>query len=127
MLVTPSAGAQHGQAGPFRLCSNRVHSTCVIDGDTFRWQGERIRLLEIDAPETHPSRCAAEAELGQRATLRLQQLLNAGGWTLERGDRDRDQYGRLLRRVAIGKTDAGAILVAEGLARPWDGARHPWC
>jgi len=128
VLTVPAHAASIVPPTKFRICSSRVYSTCVIDGDTFRWKGDRIRLVDVDAPETHPPRCQYEADLGERATLRLQQLLTAGGWSLERsGDRDHDKYGRLLRLVAIGDTDAGAILVEEGLARPWDGSRHPWC
>jgi endonuclease YncB( thermonuclease family) len=54
-------------------------------------------------------------------------LLNAGAFSLERGDRETDRYGRALRVVTRDGQSIGGQLVAEGLARPWDGARHPWC
>src|SRR3954470_14909477 len=47
----------------------------VIDGDTFDIGGERVRVAGIDAPETHPSRCANEAALGAAATQKLAALL----------------------------------------------------
>lgn len=100
---------------------------CVVDGDTIWLQGVKIRIADIDAPETHDPRCPSEKELGDRATLRLQQLLNSSTVTLETVDRDRDRYGRELRLVDVDGQSAGAVLVAEGLAREWDGARHPWC
>ena len=83
--------------------------------------------MDIDAPETHGPRCAEEAALGARATQRLKQLMNAGPFSLESGDRETDRYGRALRVVTRGGQSIGEILVAEGLAREWDGARHPWC
>lgn len=100
---------------------------CVVDGDTFWFGGDKYRIADIDAPETHGPRCAAEGVLGARATTRLQDLLNAGPFTLESGDRDADRYGRALRVVSRDGASIGGILVTEGLARTWDGARHPWC
>jgi endonuclease YncB( thermonuclease family) len=43
------------------------------------------------------------------------------------GDRDADRYGRKLRVLVRGGQSLGEQLVQEGLARSWDGARHPWC
>lgn len=100
---------------------------CVVDGDTIWLRGVKIRIADIDAPETHDPRCSNEKQLGDRATLRLRQLLNSGIVTLETVDRDRDRYGRELRIVDVNGRSVGDALVAEGLARKWDGARHPWC
>ena len=57
----------------------------------------------------------------------MHQLLNAGAFELQPYERDEDQYGRKLRIVTRDGRSLGQILVAEGLARTWDGARHPWC
>lgn len=111
----------------FGFCHTGGGTNCVVDGDTFWFQGERVRVMDIDAPETHPPRCAEEAALGTRATQRLQALMNAGPFSLESGDRDVDRYGRMLRVVTRGGQSIGEMLVAEGLAREWDGARRPWC
>lgn len=100
---------------------------CVVDGDTFRLKGRTYRIADIDTPETHEPRCAAEAALGALATRRLQSLMNAGGFTLEPIERERDRYGRTLRVVTRAGRSVGEMLVAEGLARRWDGARHRWC
>ncbi|HKQ11398.1 MAG TPA: thermonuclease family protein [Rhizomicrobium sp.] len=113
--------------GYFRLCHIGGGWNCVVDGDTFWYQGIRIRVADIDTPETHPSRCAAEADLGQRATLRLQELLNQGPFILTAIDRDEDRYGRKLRIVMRDGVSLGARLVDEGLARRWTGSRQPWC
>lgn len=111
----------------FSLCFVGGGFNCVVDGDTFWMEGERIRVADIDAPETHPPHCATEADLGQRATRRLQELLNDGPVELEAIDRDRDQYGRKLRIVTRHGESLGLRLVAEGLARNWTGSRQPWC
>jgi micrococcal nuclease len=114
--------------GPLPLCSRTGGGDCVIDGDTIRLHGLRIRIADIDTPETGGARCSFEAALGHRATLRMQELLNAGPFELvPLEDRDEDIYGRKLRIVRRDGRSLGAILVAEGLARPWDGARRSWC
>ncbi|MGE4322532.1 MAG: thermonuclease family protein [Sphingobium sp.] len=98
-----------------------------MDGDTFWFQGRKYRIADIDTPETHGPRCAAEGARGARATARLQALMNAGPFSLESGTRDTDRYGRALRVVTRGGESIGGMLVTEGLARPWDGARRSWC
>lgn len=116
-----------GQAH-FRTCVSSIRVNCVVDGDTIWYSGEKIRIEDIDAPEISNPKCASEEALGQRAKHRLLELLNAGPFQLVRaGDRDKDRYGRLLRVIERDGQSLGGILVAEGLARRWDGARHPWC
>jgi endonuclease YncB( thermonuclease family) len=99
----------------------------VIDGDTFYLQKQSIRIADIDAPETHPPRCAREAALGEAATRRLGALLNAGPFEMQAGARDEDRYGRKLRTLLRDGQSLGGILVTEGLARRWTGSRQPWC
>jgi micrococcal nuclease len=111
----------------FVMCHSSGGTNCVVDGDTFWFQGQKIRLADIDTPETHPPRCAEEARLGAAATARLQDLLNAGPFTLEAIDRDTDAYGRALRTVTRGGESLGGVLVDEGLARWYGGGRQPWC
>ncbi|MFO1238815.1 MAG: thermonuclease family protein [Sphingomonadaceae bacterium] len=124
--VQPIAMAESGTV--FGLCHIGGGTNCVVDGDTIWMDGVKIRVADIDAPETHPSRCPAEADLGNRATLRLQQLLNAGPVTLEQVGRDEDRYGRKLRILVRQGRSLGDILVSEGLARPYQGGpRAGWC
>jgi endonuclease YncB( thermonuclease family) len=114
--------------GNFKLCAGTRQPPCVIDGDTIRYGGVKIRLEDIDAPEIFSPRCPAEAALGQRATERLLELINAGPFrVVRRGARDEDRYGRKLRVIERDGRSLAATLVAEGLARPWDGARRSWC
>ena len=115
-------------SGQFNICVTSIRITCVVDGDTIWYQGSKIRVEDIDAPEIFSPKCAAEKALGERAKYRLLELLNAGPFQLVRqGYRDRDRYGRLLRTIERNGQSLGMILVSEGLARQWDGRRHPWC
>jgi micrococcal nuclease len=128
--ISLDGGAARGEAdvsARFGLCHSGGGTNCVVDGDTFWVGGERIRIADIDAPETHPSRCAEEARLGNAATRRLHALLNQGPVALEIEGRDTDRYGRKLRIVTREGRSLGDQLVSEGLARPWTGRRQPWC
>jgi micrococcal nuclease len=100
---------------------------CVVDGDTFRHEGVRIRIADIDAPEVRDFKCGSEKQLGDRATLRLRELLSAGPFELASIDRDEDVYGRKLRVVMRDGQSLGVQLVNEGLARRWTGSRRSWC
>jgi endonuclease YncB( thermonuclease family) len=115
-------------SGAFQLCAERRQASCVIDGDTIRYGGVKIRLADIDTPEIYSPKCPLEAALGRRATERLQELLNAGPFeVVPSGSRDVDRYGRKLRILERHGRSLGDILIAEGLARRWDGARRSWC
>lgn len=136
LLATPHGGVPEGAsreaaetagARTFGFCHSGGGVDCVVDGDTFWMDGTKIRVADIDAPETHPPRCDEEERLGNAATERLQALLNAGPVTLEVGDRATDKYGRALRIVTRGGKSLGEQLVSEGLARRWTGRRQPWC
>jgi micrococcal nuclease len=113
--------------GTFTLCVRASEQNCVIDGDTIRYRGTKIRLEDIDAPEVFSPRCAFEAKLGRRAAERLLRLMNAGPFQLVSGERDEDRYGRKLRTIARDGRSLGDMLVAEGLARRWEGGRRSWC
>lgn len=112
----------------FTICGHAKRIDCMVDGDTFWMAGTKIRIADIDTPETHPPRCAREARLGQAATRKMQALLNAGPFTLVPIKRDVDRYGRKLRLVERGGVSLGAVLVRHGLARRYGGGkRSPWC
>ena len=136
-MQAPERGAEGGNetggetgAGALRsfgLCHSGGGTNCVVDGDTIWMDGQNIRIADIDAPETHEPRCAAEQALGDRATGRLHQLVNSGAVTLTPIDRDADGYGRKLRIVNVSGASVGATLVSEGLARWYAGGRRSWC
>lgn len=112
----------------FSLCRYESDRNCVIDGDTIRYAGEKIRLLDIDAPEIANPQCPQEAALGERAKQRLVALLNAGSFEIvARGWRDTDQYDRKLRLLIRNGRSLGDVLVAEGLARHFGSGRRSWC
>jgi endonuclease YncB( thermonuclease family) len=130
LSVPISAGSWSPQAksvARFSLCHTGGGVNCVVDGDTAWIDGIKVRIADIDAPETHPPRCARESELGRRATLRLQALMNAGPFEQRSIDRNTDRYGRRLRVLVREGQSLGDQLVAEGLARPYAGGRRPWC
>ena len=124
-----SAGGSDPHRALFPICAGPVRVTCVVDGDTLWFEGTKIRIADIDTPEVSQPRCPRERALGQRATERMRQLLNAGrfGLAVPPDGRARDRYGRELRIVTRGGQSLGAVLVREGLAARWGGARKAWC
>ncbi|MBL8544446.1 MAG: thermonuclease family protein [Hyphomonadaceae bacterium] len=122
-LAGCSAGAQVQAAEPSPAWR-------VIDGDTIEDEatGERIRLVNIDTPETGPrARCAAERQLGDRATQRARVLIAAASRVeIARTGRS-DRYQRTIAFIRVDGRDFGEQMIAEGLARPWRGRREPWC
>ncbi|MDS7598453.1 thermonuclease family protein [Agrobacterium tumefaciens] len=109
-------------------CDADNRKTCVVDGDTIWWNGQKIRIADIDTPEISEPRCEAERARGVLATQRLIALINAGPFELHAlPGRDQDRYGRKLRVLVRDGRSLGDILVFEGLARTWSGRREPWC
>ncbi|RVO68365.1 thermonuclease family protein [Sinorhizobium meliloti] len=115
------------QAGAYSRCGV-IRQHCVVDGDTLYVGGQKIRVADIDTPEISDPKCSSEKALGERATLRLMELVNAGPFEVQAWQgRDEDQYGRKLRVLVRDGRSLGDILVSEGLARTWSGRREPWC
>jgi micrococcal nuclease len=127
--ILPAPSRFSGSGGEqFTLCNRGNQAQCVVDGDTIYYAGLKIRLEDIDAPETYQYKCESELALGKRATNRLLELINSGPFEIvKRGGREEDRYGRKLRTVERSGRSLGEILVAEGLARRWDGTRRSWC
>lgn len=103
----------------------------VTDGDTIVLDGQKIRIANVDAPEVRTAKCDAEKRLGLVAARRLEDLLRSGKVVVHFGDpkdgRKRDRHGRTLATITVDGHDVGAIMIEEGLARPWTGKRQPWC
>ena len=121
-------------AGNFTRCDEAANAFCVIDGDTFVLGARRVRLLGVDAPETHPARCPAEAEKGAAATAALQRLLNQGPFTIVgRIDGMTDKWGRDLRAAYRTRPNGTRQSIAEDLLatgtvrRYLGGTRGAWC
>lgn len=91
----------------------------VVDGDTIDVElagvSHRIRVLGIDAPEVgrdgEVSECFAEESREVLNTLVYGQTVTL---TADGSQDDADQYGRLLRYVAVGDVDAGLALLEAG-------------
>lgn len=118
--------------GTFTRCGAGRAALCVVDGDTLHLNTRTIRIVGIDAPETH-ARCPAEALGAERATAVLQRWINAAPFELvPRLDRPTDKYGRELmtaRRIVRGRPETAAeVLIEAGVARAYLGeARAGWC
>ena len=93
----------------------------IIDGDTLSIDGTRIRIVEIDTPETYKSRCENELVLGLKAKERLRALVDQGPVHYEATGIDR--FGRTLARVYIdlddGAVNIGEALINDGFALPY--------
>ena len=122
------AGASADElSADFTICVEGRRVNCVVDGDTFWFQRQKVRVADVNAPELSPPRCEAERRSGMAAKQMLFALLNAGPFTLAPADRDADRYGRKLRIVLRNGQSIGEMLIAAKLARPWTGSRRGWC
>ena len=135
-LVEPPSflsAAPEGISARFTRCGPGRGNACVTDGDTFKLGRRKIRIVGIDAPETHPANCAEEARLGEAATVELMRLLNQGPFAMTgRIDDMTDRYGRDLRVVTRKKPDGSTQSIAEdmrssGLAHRYLGTKTSWC
>ena len=116
-----------------------IEVTRVLDGDTIEYKADflpaplkpvlKIRVLGIDTPEKgHRAQCPEEAALALKASALTKQAvkeaksiqLQLEGW---------DKYGgRVLGYVLIDGKNLGDMLIAQGLARPYDGGtKSSWC
>lgn len=128
VLASVAAAQQPDSAtDAFSICGSGQRITCVVDGDTFWFRGEKIRIADIDTPELSPPRCQRERELGLAAKNRLLDILNSGPLSFKTTAREEDRFGRKLRIVYRDRHSVGDMLVAEGLARKWQGSRRSWC
>lgn len=132
--------ASIGRAAPVNAEDIRV-----IDGDTIRIYHKRpdVRLVGFNAPETRRAACEAEQELGARATRRVRELVRSGNLDFEfvacacppgTEGTPACNYGRRCGALRANGRDVGAILIAEGLAVPFQcgptrcpRTPKPWC
>lgn len=93
-------------------------SITVVDGDTLRFHGERVRLQGFDAPESSHPKCEREARLANRATIRLRSLVADKSATLTLDQGTTCGYGRRCGTLMVNGENVGTILIREGLASP---------
>lgn len=89
----------------------------VIDGDTIRLAGKRIRLLGLDAPELGQPCVRASGtrfDCGAEAKLALREL--TGGHTITCRPRGQDRYDRVLAVCLVKETDLAWWMISRGYA-----------
>ncbi len=89
----------------------------VVDGDTLRLNGERIRIVGIDAPESGQTCRDASGRAwacGRAATRYMLGLVSRGPVSCRSEGHDR--YGRVLAACSAGGVDLGAAMVRNGYA-----------
>ncbi|MEK7764006.1 MAG: thermonuclease family protein [Nitrospirota bacterium] len=96
----PLGGVEHTVDG------RQLH---VLDGDTFRYGTERVRLRDIDTPELNEPG-------GQAARLRLEELLRSGPVRIV--PHGRDVYDRVVADVFVEGKNVAEMLQVEGFAKP---------
>lgn len=128
LALTAVIGTCFGTSGHIRAVAD------VVDGDTWVSDtGEKIREIGIDTPETWTAfgevgwSCEAERAHGEIANARARELLEGQRVHLET-EGSLDRYGRLLGNTILPDgRDYGDVMIAEGLAAPWEGRQHEWC
>ncbi|TCQ99019.1 thermonuclease family protein [Neorhizobium sp. JUb45] len=124
--------------------SFRSQGFTVTDGDTIRMaDGTPVRLVGFNTPEKFEPMCAREAELGNRASDRLRQLVVSGTSTVTKvacacalgtEGTSKCNFGRSCGILRVDGKDVAQTLIAEGLAVSFQCERtqcpkmpRPWC
>ena len=111
----------------------------VIDGDTVEIEANflpaplkpslKLRIYGIDTPEKKSrAKCDLEAELSKKATAFTQKVINES-ISKKIKIRKWDKYGgRVLGDIILDGKSLEALLLNEGLAKPYDGGKKSsWC
>jgi len=102
------------KSGFFVLNREYYFVSKVIDGDTIELSnGEKIRLLGINAPEINEP-------LGEEAKEFLSEMVEGKKVYLEKDLRLRDEFGRLLAFIFVGDKNINLELVRSGLAHTFE-------
>jgi len=125
-LLALSLNGAPALADDWHICQRyEKRVTCVVDGDTFWYEGRKIRILGIDAPEVDGA-CRRETRLASEATGYLMSLLNTGLTRIHY--QGFDDYGRYLASVTVVAGSVEEQMIASGLAEPYgSGKPTPWC
>jgi endonuclease YncB( thermonuclease family) len=116
----------------------------VVDGDTIDVHGQRIRLIDFDAPGLGGhAHCGLERMLAARATSRLRQVIQRStdidlqivDCSCRPGTEGTRacNFGRACGYLTVDGQDVGDVLIAENLAHPYVCGRYscprrkPWC
>lgn len=102
----------------------------IVDGNTIKVDGKRMRLRNHDAPETsasrgsHAPKCERERQLGEAAKARLQEIVKNGTDVKVSDPVAIDKYRRPVVIMTVDGKDPGKQLIAEGLAKR---RKADWC
>jgi micrococcal nuclease len=88
----------------------------VVDGDTIVVDGERVRLIGIDTPESVKPGTPVEC-FAREASALMERLVGGRRVRLERDVEERDRYGRLLAYVYRDSLFVNAEMVRRGYAQ----------
>jgi endonuclease YncB( thermonuclease family) len=97
-----------------------IGQASVVDGDTIEVHGERIRLLDIDAPESSQTCNRPDGTVwhcGQQAARALFDWI--GQRTVTCASDHRDIHGQALARCIVGGGDIADWLAVNGWAVPF--------
>ena len=109
----------------FNHCYSGAGPNCVWDGDTINFNGARVEIAGMDAPEIGGAACTEESQRGIAAAVRLRDLLNGGEVKVTGTERGVD--GKVLTKLDAGGRDVATAMVAAGVARPYGGGPRSWC
>jgi micrococcal nuclease len=104
----------------------------VIDGDTIEVCNasgpERIRIANLDAPESYRPACAKEKIAGIQAKQAAIQLFIRPNVNLDINRHSKDRYGRSVADVSVNGIDFRQHMIAEGHGVEWKfNEKHNWC
>ena len=106
----------------YPLCGDEKLRSCVLDGNSFWYGGEFMRLQAINPPEPQ---VAFTDSTANAARDRLMKMLNGGEIFVFRYGTD--AQGHTLSRVLFEGRDIGERLIAEGLAQPSTSSTGAFC
>lgn len=108
-------------------CTNDQSFKCtrVVDGDTIKLSnGERVRLIGVDTPETKRPNKPVEY-FGKEASAFTKKMVEGKNVRLTYDQQLRDEYGRLLAYVYLmDGTFLNAELIKQGYGNAY--TRHPF-
>lgn len=111
--------------------------TRVIDGDTVEVKVPglppeltyiRVRLRNVDTPETRRPKCAKERDKGEAATNYTKMRVDEASEILVRNPEWGKYGGRVIAELILDGKSLSKALIARGYGRTYDGGRRKsWC